>query len=170
MRIREEQNEDHAAVHALIQSAFESAEHADGNEAELVEALRKGKSFIEPLSLVAEIDGKIVGHILFTKAAVGDASVLLLAPLAVLPAFQRQGVGTALVEEGHRIAKALGFGWCIVLGSEKYYPRFGYLPASDFGIISPFEAPRENFMALKLDAAAPAVHGTVRCAEEFDIF
>ena len=67
----------------------------------MVTALRKGPAFIPELSLVAEIEGKIVGHILFTKGQIADKTVLVLAPLAVLPTYQGQGIGAALVNEGH---------------------------------------------------------------------
>lgn len=169
MVIRQEEARDHSTVYSLVKRAFETAEHADGKEQDLVSALRKSKAYIPQLSLVAETDGTLVGHILFTRAEVGDAAVLALAPLSVLPEYQRQGVGTALIREGHRIAGELGYGWSIVLGSETYYPRLGYLPADTFGIKAPFEAPRENFMACRLTGSAPAVHGTVRYAKEFGI-
>lgn len=169
MVIRQEEARDHSTVYSLVKRAFETAEHADGNEQDLVSALRKSKAYIPQLSLVAETDGTLVGHILFTRAEVGDAAVLALAPLSVLPEYQRQGVGTALIREGHRIAGELGYGWSIVLGSETYYPRLGYLPSDAFGIKAPFEAPRENFMACKLAESAPAVRGTVRYTKEFGI-
>jgi len=111
----------------------------------------------------------IVGHIMFTKAKVEDKVVLALAPLSVLPEYQRQGVGTALIEEGHRIAKELNYEYSIVLGSETYYPRTGYLPANMFGITAPFEVPQENFMAYKLKDAAGKICGVLRYAKEFGI-
>lgn len=169
MVIRPEEERDLRAIDSLVKRAFESAEHADGNEHELVCALRKGEAYLPELSLVAETGGRLAGHIMFTKAAVGDAAVLALAPLSVLPEYQRQGVGTALIREGHRIARELGYGWSIVLGSETYYPRAGYLPADSFGIKAPFDVPRENFMACKLFDGAPAIRGTVRYAEEFGL-
>lgn len=169
MVIRKEEAKDYGAVYSLVKKAFETAEHADGTEHELVSALRKGEGYIPQLSLVAEADGKLVGHILFTKAAVGDTAVLALAPLSVLPGYQRQGIGTALVREGHGLAKELGYGWSVVLGSETYYPRMGYLPAEAFGIRAPFEVPRENFMACRLAGDAPALCGTLRYAKEFGI-
>lgn len=169
MVIRQEEAKDHSTVYFLVKRAFETAEHADGSEHDLVGALRKSRAYIPGLSLVAEMDGKIVGHIMFTRAEVGDAAVLALAPLSVLPEYQRRGVGTALIREGHRIAGELGYGWSVVLGSEAYYPRAGYLPADTFGIEAPFDVPRENFMACKLFEDAPAVRGTVRYAEEFGI-
>lgn len=169
MIIRQEEQKDYEDVYALVKAAFESAEHADGNEQGLVTALRKGSAYLPELSLVAEINGKLVGHIMFTKVKVGESVQLALAPLSVLPGYQRQGIGTALIKEGHRIAQELGYDYSIVLGSEKYYPKMGYLPAKNFGILPSFEVPDENFMACKLTENAPAVSGVVRYAKEFGI-
>ena len=169
MVVRKETAKDHDMIYWVVKNAFASAAHADGNEHDLVNALRKGEAYIPQLSLVAEMDNGIVGHIMFTKADVGDAPVLALAPLSVLPEYQGQGVGTALIQEGHRIAKELGYGYSIVLGSETYYPRMGYLPADTLGIRAPFDVPRDNFMVCKLLETAPAIHGTVRYAKEFGI-
>ena len=94
---------------------------------------------------------------------------LALAPLSVLPAYQRQGIGRALIAEGHRIAKELGFDYSIVLGHPQYYPKAGYLPASQYGIKAPFEVPDENFMALKLSSSAEPIHGTVEYGKSFGI-
>ena len=99
MKIRRETPEDYEAVYTVVQRAFASAEHADGTEQDLVTALRNGAGYIPELALVAEEDGEIVGHILFTKALVGGQTVLALAPLSVLPAHQRKGVGSALVRK-----------------------------------------------------------------------
>lgn len=169
MLIRKEESKDYERIHDVVKNAFESAEHADGNEQSLVEALRKGTSYIPELSLVAEIDGKIAGHIMFTKATVEGSTVLALAPLSVLPEYQRQGVGTALIKEGHRIADELGYAYSVVLGSEKYYPKAGYIPAERFGIKPPFEVPGENFMAYKLKKATPDICGVLQYAKEFCI-
>lgn len=116
--IRKEEGNDQNAIYSLVKRAFETAEHADGNEHDLVSALRTGAAYIPELSLVAEIDGRLAGHIMFTKAEVGGCAVLALAPLSVAPEYQRRGVGTALIQEGHRVARELGYGWSIVLGSE----------------------------------------------------
>ena len=167
MRIRQEKPEDYEEVYELVREAFASAEHADGNEQDLVEALRKGDAFIPELSLVAEEGGRLAGHILFTKAQVGEAEVLALAPLSVHPAFQRQGVGTALIEEGHRIARKMGYAYSIVLGSENYYPRLGYREAARFGVEVPEGIPSENLMAIRLLEDTPSVSGSVIYAEEF---
>ena len=169
MYIRQENAKDHREVYGLIKEAFASAEHADGNEQDLVEALRKGDAFVPELALVSEIDGKLAGHILFSKALVGDTTVLVLAPLSVRPQYQRQGVGTALMEKAHRTAGSLGYPYSLVLGSETYYPRAGYRPAEQFGIEVPEGFPSANFMALKLREDAPPLHGSVVYAKEFGI-
>lgn len=169
MQIRKAETGDYESICLLVKEAFDSSEHSDGNEHELVDALRESAAFIPELSLVAELDGRIVGHILFTKAAIGDSTELALAPLSVLPGYQRQGIGTALIREGHRIALALGYGYSVVLGSERYYPRVGYVPAENFGIRPPFDVPRENFMACKLNENARSVSGTIQYAKEFGI-
>ena len=90
MVIRQEKAEDYEAVYHVVQEAFQNAEHTDGNEQNLVVALRKSKAFIPQLSLVAVEDQRVVGHILFTKAVVNGVQVLALAPLAVLPKYQNR--------------------------------------------------------------------------------
>ena len=169
MVIRQETTQDYSEVYELIKKAFASAEHADGNEQDLVAALREGTAFIPELSLVAEADGKLVGHILFTKALVGKDTVLVLAPLSVLPDTQRQGIGTMLMQEGHRIAADLGYKYVLVLGSETYYPRVGYRRADEFGIEIPEGMPAANFMAICLREDAEPVSGAVTYAKEFGI-
>ncbi|WP_239446684.1 GNAT family N-acetyltransferase [Mailhella massiliensis] len=167
IRIRQEQPEDRTAVYALVKEAFDGAEHSDGTEQDLVEALRKGCSFVPELSLVAEAEGELAGHILFTRARVGGAEALVLAPLSVRPRFQRRGVGSALVREGLSLARRLSFGCVLVLGSETYYPRFGFEPSVRFGIEAPAGMPERNFMALLLGKGSFA--GRVTFAEEFGI-
>lgn len=169
MLIRQEDKNDYDEVYNLIKAAFEVAEHSDGNEQDLVVALRKGDGFIPGLSLVAELNRKIVGHILFTKAKIGNNMVLVLAPLSVLPECQKQGIGTALIEEGHRIAKELGYGYSLVLGSEKYYPQLGYIQAEKLGVLVPEGVPSINFMAIQLQENANPISGAVIYAKEFEI-
>ena len=169
MFIRQEEIKDYKIVYSVIKKAFSCAQHTDGNEHNLVDALRSSKAFIPELSLVAEINGKIVVHIMFTKANIDNNVVLALAPLSVLPEYQKKGVGTALIKEGHKIAKKLGYGYSIVLGSEKYYPKTGYLPANRFGIKPSFDVPEENFMVYKINKDAFNIHGIVKYAKEFGI-
>ncbi len=167
--IREATEKDYKVIYDVVKTAFASAEHADGNEQDLVNALRAGESYIPELSLVYETDGKIVGHIMFTKATVGNTSVLALAPLSVLPEYQRQGIGQSLIAKGHEIARNMGYGYSVVLGSEKYYPKAGYAPADNYGILPPFDVPRENFMAYKLNDDVTTTHGIMKYAKEFGI-
>lgn len=167
--IRQENKNDYEEVYNVVKLAFETAEHSNGNEQELVVALRKSSSFIPEMSLVAVIDNKIVGYILFTKIKIGKYEELALAPLGVLPEYQKQGVGSELIQEGHKIAKKFGYHYSVVLGSEKYYPKFGYIPAKEYGIKAPFEVPDENFMAIKLNDTDIEINGTVQYAKEFGI-
>lgn len=169
MLIRREQPADYASVYHVVKNAFATAEHSDGNEQDLVNALRKSAAFIPELSLIAEENNKIIGHIMFTKLQIGNDIILALAPLSVVPEKQKQGVGAALIAEGHKKAKDLGYNYSVVLGSEKYYPKFGYLPAENFNIQPPFDVPKENFIALKLRDNAPKIAGIVKYAEEFGV-
>lgn len=89
--------------------------------------------------------------------------------LAVLPQYQRKGIGKKLIETGHKLAKELGYHYCIVLGSEKYYPKFGYVPATQYGIEAAFEVPNEKFMAIKLNDTNVEIEGIVEYAKEFGI-
>ena len=169
LTIRQENKNDYEEVYNVIKTAFETAEHSDGNEQDLVVALRKSDNFIPELSLVAVMDNKIVGYILFTKIKIGKQEELALAPLGVLPEYQKQGIGRALIREGHKKAKELGYHYSVILGSEKYYPKFGYIPAKEYGIVAPFDVPDENFMAIKLNDIDIEIKGIVQYAKEFGI-
>jgi predicted N-acetyltransferase YhbS len=168
IQIRQEQKKDIDAVYSVVKSAFEKMELADGDEQDLVDRLRKSQAFIPELSLVAESDGKVIGHILFTKMKIGGHPSLALAPVAVLPEYQKQGVGGKLIREGHRIAKELGFKSVILVGHPAYYPRFGYSPASKWKITAPFEVPDKAFMVLELvEGGLTGVSGMIEYAPEF---
>ena len=169
IEIRQESQKDYEEVYMTVKTAFETAEHSDGNEHDLVVALRNSDSFIPELSLVAVKEDKIVGYILFTKIKIGNHEEIGLAPLAVLPEYQKQGIGSMLIEQGHKIAKQLGYHYSIVLGSENYYPKFGYIPAIQYGIQAPFNVADENFMAIKLNATDTEIEGVVQYAKEFGI-
>lgn len=169
---RRETEKDFESIYKLIEESFKTAEHADGNEQDLVNKLRNSDSYINELTLVA-IDGdKIVGHIMFTKAFIesenNKVETLALAPLAVSPEYQGKGVGSKLINDALNIAKGLGYYSVIVLGSEKYYPRFGFKEAKSFGVNPPFEVPSANFMALELkEDSLQDVNGTMIYAKEF---
>ncbi len=169
MIIRPEVKSDYGAVRTVVREAFLTAEHSDGNEVDLVEALRMSVDFIPELALVAEEGNKIIGHILFTRLRVGEMVGVALAPLAVLPCYQRQGVGKQLIERGHEIARQLGYSFSIVLGSDTYYPRFGYVPTDTYQIEPPFEVPKEFFMIYLLDPQKEIIPGPVIYAKEFGL-
>ena len=169
VEIRQESQKDYEEVYMVVKTAFEMAEHSDGNEQDLVVALRNSDSFIPKLSLVAVKDDKIVGYILFTKIKIENHEEIALAPLAVLPEYQKQGIGSMLIEQGHKIAKKLGYHYSIVLGSENYYPKFGYIPATQYGIQAPFDVSNENFVAVKLNDTDIEIKGIVQYAKEFGI-
>lgn len=150
LTIRQEIPADYATVYRVVREAFATAEHRSGTEQDLLAPLRQGAYFIPELSLVALADSQIVGHILFTKAQLDKETAVLLAPLAVLPPYQRKGVGTSLLQRGHEAARKLGYEFSLVVGSPSYYGRVGYKPAAEYGILPPFEVPSANFMALNL--------------------
>jgi len=166
--IRQERETDFDSVYEVVRSAFETMEMASGDEQDLVNRLRKSPAFIPELSLVAEQDGQIIGHIMFTKMKIGVHLALTLAPVAVLPAYQKQGIGAKLIVEGHRIARELGYNVIILVGHAGYYPRFGYTPAGKYNIQAPFEVPDDAFMVLELrEGGLKGVSGMIEFAPEF---
>ena len=169
INIRQETPADYDAVYRLVKEAFATADHSDGDEQDLVVRLRKSEAFIPELSLVAEADGVPAGYILLTKIRVGEETELAAAPLAVAPAFQRKGVGSALIREVERAARELGYRYIVILGSPAYYGRFGYRPAVEYGIHPPFPVGPGYFMARPRLPGAEKLDGTVRYAPEFGI-
>lgn len=156
--IRQEKPSDHEAVFQVVEAAFKDMPISDQSEPFLVNRLRKSEAFVPELSLVAEVDGKIVGHILVSKVKIksenGEIEALSLAPVSVIPNFQNNGIGSALTMESHRRAKALGFQMILLVGHPAYYPRFGYERASKYGIKYPFDAPNEACMVIELQPDA----------------
>ncbi len=147
MNIRDERPGDEPAIFAVNEAAF-----GRPDEARLVDALRNAGAAI--VSLVAEVDGEIVGHILFSEVTLDPPRPVIdmvgLAPVAVRPGLQRGGIGSALIEEGLRRCGKLGYGAAVLLGHPSYYPRFGFLPAHRFGLRCEFPSPPEAFMAIEL--------------------
>jgi len=171
--IRQEKTADYKAVFEIIESAFKSEQFSDHTEQFLVERLRKSNAFVPELSIVAEIKHEIVGHILLTKLKIkndqNQFDSLALAPVSVLPKYQGNGIGGMLIEKAHQTAKELGYQSIVLLGHEKYYPRFGYQQADKFGIELPFEAPKENCMVIELiEDGLKGVSGTVEYPKEFN--
>lgn len=159
MHIRPEQPEDFAAIGQVNLAAFGSAAEAD-----IVDALRQ---YARPfLSLVAVEADDVVGHIAFSPVTLlphPDLRIAGLAPMAIPPSHQRQGIGSALVRAGLVECRRLGFEAAVVLGHADYYPRFGFSTASSFGLKSEYEVPDEVFMAIELNPGAlRGYSGTIR--------
>ncbi len=164
--IREGRNSERASVREVNLLAFGQA-----TEADLVDALRI--SCNDSLSLVAAEGTAIVGHILFTPVTIDGAKVvgMGLAPMAVLPEKQRKGIGSMLVHEGLRRLTLSGCPFVIVLGHPGYYPRFGFVPASRYGLSCPWPGvPDDAFLVLVLnEQALRDVRGIARYRSEFDV-
>jgi predicted N-acetyltransferase YhbS len=171
--VRKEILSDYDQVLELTARAFETMPFSEGDEDKLVARLRNASTFIPELSLVAELDGQLVGHILFTPLIIDNGQQqfqsLVLGPVSVLPEFQKQGIGGALIRAGHQKALELGFLSVILIGHPEYYPRFGYKPASGWGIKTHYELPSDDvFMAVELtENALSGVSGMVIFPPEF---
>lgn len=145
--VRKEHENERPAVRAVLEAAFETPAEAD-----LVDILRERAN--PYIALVEKSEGLVRGHIVFTPMTHGERPGLKIAglgPMAVLPEFQREGIGSALVTEGLDLCSDLGFGAVVVLGHPEYYPRFGFVPASRFGIRGEYDVPDEVFMAVELE-------------------
>lgn len=150
MFLRAETWNDRDAVYAVNAAAFETRIEAD-----LVDKLRVQARPV--ISLVAEENGKVVGHILFSAVTLSghpEVKIMGLAPMAVEPEHQRKGIGSALVRAGLEQCERLGFTAVVVLGHPEYYPRFGFLPSSRFGIDCEYEVPEEAFLVVELQSGA----------------
>ena len=162
--IRQEEPGDEHDIHLVHERAF-----GGSSEASIVDALRGSDGAV---SLVAIVEDRVVGHILFTPVQIDDAAphapAAGLAPLAVLPEHQRHGIGSALVRAGLDGCRARGCGFVVVLGHPEYYPRFGFVQASTAGLACEYPVPDEAFMVLELQAGAlGAARGVVRYRPEF---
>ena len=162
--IRQERPEDADAIREILVAAF-------GREAEarLVDRLRASGKIA--CALVAEEKDRVLGHVVFSTIAAGEnqAPAVALAPLAVMPAFQRLGIGSAQASAGlERLRQEKGQR-VLVLGDPGYYTRFGFVPASRFGLKCPFPAPEDAFMAIELQPGAfTGVSGLAQYGHEFD--
>lgn len=164
MIIRVENENDQAAVHAVNVSAF-----ATSSEADLVDILRRQAQPI--VSLVAEENSEVVGHIMFSPVSLSgspDLKMMGLGPMAIAPEYQRGGIGSALVRSGLRQCRQLGFVAVVVLGHPDYYPRFGFSPSSRFDIDSEYDVPPEVFMAMELQPGV--LSGTTGRVKYHDAF
>ena len=163
LSIREETPQDREAIREVNRRAFQTE-----TEGELVDRLRAEGLVIA--SLVASVEGRVVGHILFSKVVIetGERAVTAasLAPMAVVPEMQRRGVGSALVRLGLELCRQRGYSLVLVVGHTSYYPRFGFSAGLAKALHSPYSG--ESFMALDLTGEAlPGLAGTVTYPEAF---
>jgi len=165
IRIREQQPHDEKSIRVVNQRAFGQTQEAD-----IVDKLRQNCKDL--LSLVATKHNQIVGHILFSPAKIEDENRTIqgmgLAPMAVLPEYQKQGIGSELVRTGIAKLASRRCPFVIVLGHAEYYPRFGFEPASRYGIKSEWEAPDNAFMILVLnESEIQGISGVAKYRPEF---
>ena len=164
MMIRREEARDIGEVRIVNQRAF-----GQPDEAGIVDALR---GLADAISLVAAMDDQVVGHILFTPVSIDGADPRLvasgLAPMAVIPEFQRRGIGSALVHAGLEACRAAGHDLVVVLGHAEYYPKFGFVTAAKHGLRCEYPVPPEVFMVNELRPGSLArARGLVRYRPEF---
>ncbi|MCL2620546.1 MAG: N-acetyltransferase [Defluviitaleaceae bacterium] len=160
MTIRLEEPRDYRAVEELTRAAFDTPDRVERSkvgcplEHYIVHKLRE-KDGVMNLSFVAEIDCRIVGHIIYSNAHIlrpcgSKVSVLNFRPISVLPEIQKAGIGSALMRYSIKEAKNMGYGAILFFGHPEYYPRFGFVPSSDFGITDRNGNNYPSFMAMEL--------------------
>ena len=169
--LRLERPEDWYTVESLTRDAFWHQNTGEGgmrqicDEHLLVHRLRKCDTFVPELNFVAELNGKLAGHIIYSRSKIVDDAgneheTLTFGPLSVLPKFQNQGVGQALLRHSLAIAKQLGYRAVLIYGHPNYYPRVGFRRASEFGITTPDDKTFDAFMAYPLyDGALGGISG-----------
>ncbi|MEU8005213.1 N-acetyltransferase [Catellatospora sp. NPDC049111] len=168
MLIRRETPADVDAIRSVTEAAFGPMYAPDpAPEPGLVDQLRADAGWLAQLSLVAEVDGEVVGHVVCTRGRVGDTPALGLGPLSVRPDHQRSGVGGALMHAVLGAADALGEPLVVLLGDPGYYGRFGFRQAEQFGVLAPEAEWGAHFQARPLTGHDPAVRGVFTYAEPF---
>ncbi len=164
MRIRPEASQDRGSIENVNVAAFAGRPYSRQTEHRIVNALRDDHALT--VSLVAEVDGNVVGHIAFSPVKIDgrDCMWFLLGPVGVLPPFQRRGIGQALVRQGLKAIKSLGAEGCVLVGDPAYYSRLGFTQAKELV----FEgAPPEYCMCLPISGPAP--RGAVECHPAFSV-
>jgi putative acetyltransferase len=167
MFIRRELPEDIDPIRVVTASAFDGRPYSNGTEARLVDELRADTGWLPALSLVAVVDGRVVGHLCCTRATVADTPALGLGPVSVEPSRQRTGVGSALVHAVLGAADALDEPVVVLLGDPGYYHRFGFVLAGQYGITPPDLQWAEHFQARALTSYRPDITGPFTYAEPF---
>lgn len=166
MRIERERPDHVDAIRAVTVAAF-AAPGATPVEATLVDELRATQAWLPRLSLVALEDDRLVGHVVCSRAFIDGRPALGLGPLSVVPDRQRRGVGSALMHAVLGAADALDEPVVVLLGHLDYYPRFGFRPATDYGITPPDPNWGNHFMARTLSSYVETIRGAFTYAEPF---
>ena len=170
LMLRNETPADRDRILALTAEAFAIspvtglAVEGEPNEVGMLRQLFDCEEYLPEFSVVAELAGEVVGHVISTRGWVGDYGLLGLGPIGVTPRLQRHGIGAALMKDTIARANAAGEGGIALLGSVDYYSRFGFVPAASFGVLPPEETWGDNFQLLPLALWPGAVHGTFRYA------
>ena len=166
LKIRPEESKDYLEIDRVNNLAFERE-----NEAKLIQKIRESNRYIPELSLVADLDNKVVGYIMFSYidlVAEKTTKVLALAPIAVLPEYQNKGIGRLLVKTGLEIAQNMQVPMIIVLGEPEFYHHFGFKPAIKYGIQSPFDVPDKYFMVRFVTSESHNYRGKIKYPATFD--
>jgi len=154
MTLRPEHADQFAVIHHLVQTAFQTAYYAEGDEQDFVNQRRNAAEYIPELALVLKKADRIIGHIMLTHTwvdnAIGQHPVLLLAAVCIDSSFRNQGIGTLLVKEALQRAEHLGHEAVIVVGNPAFYGRFGFRPAIEFGIGNASQIEDQYVLALEL--------------------
>lgn len=162
MIIRPEEEKDFDEVYRLVQTAFKTAQVADGNEQDFVVQLRKSPGYISELALIAEDNGELIGQVMLTRFDIEGHEVLLLAPLCVALDYRSKGLGGQLIKEAFERARDMGFTAVILVGNPDYYSRFGFKPSIDFNIKNTDKIPDKFVQVCELvPHALDDVAGTV---------
>ena len=161
MLIRKEEKRDFDEIREINNICFKGE-----YESALIENIRNGNNFI--LSLVAEEGGKIIGHIMYSRIKIGDIDSLALAPMCVLPEYQKKGIGTDLIKESFIYLRDMNEKSIVVLGHTGFYSRLGFEKAADYGVKCPFTVPEEAFMVLELEKGSIKA-GMVEYGKEFSL-
>lgn len=161
MNIRKEEEKDYKEIKHINDLCF-NGEY----ESKLISNIRAGKNFI--LSLVAEENGEIIGHIMYSRIKIGKVDSTSLAPMCVIPEYQKTGVGSELIKKSFEVLKEMGEKSVIVLGHDKFYSKFGFETAGKYGIKCPYDVPDEVFMAIEFEKGE-LKSGMVEYGEEFSM-
>lgn len=167
LTIRPESADEFAVIHHLLQTAFQTAYYAEGDEQDFVNRRRNAEEYIPELTLVLQNADSIIGHVMLTRTWIDNAThrrpVLLLAAVCIDSAYRNQGIGTILVKEALQRAKRLGHAAVFVVGDPAFYARFDFRPAIEFGIGNADQIEDQYVLALELiPQALQAVAGIVR--------